>query len=106
MFKRCNDRGMQSARRCMWAAVALLGLSLFGAPHARAAAPTIGISFSGASDYSGELMFADAMKESRQWTDTNGTYTTITLDSNGWPQQDAEIVVFQAPNVMSGTYGL
>lgn len=67
-----------------------------------AAGPLVGIGAGPIADYTGEVVFADAMAQSRQWDTTN-------LDENGWPRQDASIYVWADASVnfdTSGTYAL
>lgn len=92
-----------------------VGVQLLNPVHAmktRAAndRPAIGINLTGLSDYSGDFLFADVMKESRMWgsagTPWDGNAKT---DENGWPMQDAGTVVLSQPannESINGTYKL
>ena len=89
-----------------WQLSILAALCLFGtsSPKPAIASPPIGININNVSDWNGELLFADAMKQSRSWSTAN-------LDSNGWPQQDASVYVWAGSTPwavmdMSGTYAL
>jgi hypothetical protein len=64
----------------------------------------LGINVGSSLDYETNRVFADVMKTSRDWkTLSDGTPTT---DSNGWPTQDAKIVVWHGINNMHGSYKL
>jgi hypothetical protein len=87
------------------AAMALSALTL--SPQRAAAGPPIGINIQNVADYNGDLLFADAMKESRDWQDLAGTNLTGgQVDANGWPNQDAQIVVWHGIANMHGAYAL
>jgi hypothetical protein len=56
-------------------------------------------------DYSTTRMFADAMKQSRLWQKPGGKQPAL-IDARGWPQEDAELAVWQGIGRMQGTYRL
>ena len=69
------------------------------------AGPPIGINILYAGDYTPDLLFADAFKQSRSWNTSSGPAAPV--DSNGWPTQDANIYVWAGQTLnMSGTYAL
>ncbi len=60
-----------------------------------------------AADWGKDHAFADVMEVARQWC--KGAYytsTPVNLDSNGWPTEDANIVVWHGVSKMNGTYKL
>ena len=73
---------------------------------------SIGINlFASQLDYVEDRLFADVMKTARKWTvpglNSYGGGSDITnLDQNGWPNTDAELVVWHGINNMNGTYYL
>ena len=77
--------------------------------HAATGAPQMGINLYGPCDYCGDYMFADAMKGARHWGSTSTPWDlSATVDSNGWPTQDAGVVIITPPSGTSvdGTYKL
>jgi len=87
-------------------ALAALGLVAWSGPKSAVAGPPIGINIQGVQDYNGDLLFADAMRESRDWRLADGS-TEAPVDSLGWPTSDANVYVWAgAPNNVSGTYAL
>ena len=56
-------------------------------------------------DYSTTRMFADAIKQSRQWQKL-GTKQLAQLDDKGWPLEDAELAVWHGIGRMQGNYRL
>jgi hypothetical protein len=90
--------------------VALAALLLAGfcgaSPQAARAGSPVGINIYYAGDWAGDLLFADAFKESRGWTGLDGS-STVAVDANGWPTEDAETYVWAGQTLdMSGTYAL
>src|SRR2546427_10346948 len=54
----------------------------------------VGVNLDYANDWSRSLMFADAMKQARSWgTLSNANDTSVKTDSDGWPTQDASVIV-------------
>jgi hypothetical protein len=81
-----------------------------GQVQLQATAPTpqpnlLGINVDSPNDYSGTRMFADAIKQSREWRKPN-TQNPAATDSNGWPLEDVDITVWQGITRMNGTYRL
>ena len=77
-------------------------------PRPKPSAPQpnlLGINVDSPSDYSGTRMFADAIKQSREWRKPN-TETPAAVDSNGWPLQDTHLTVWQGISRMNGAYRL
>jgi hypothetical protein len=75
-------------------------------PNVSAPQPNLlGINVDSPSDYSGTRMFADAIKQSREWRKPN-TQNPAAVDRNGWPLEDAHITVWQGISRMNGTYRL
>ena len=95
--------------RCAAVLLAIAAGCMAAPPRAAdAAGPPIGINVGWPIDWYGEWIFADAQKQNRQWMDTSRNWLT-NVDSNGWPQQDANDGVFygvQDGVNMAGTYGL
>jgi hypothetical protein len=64
----------------------------------------------GVADWDGNVLFADAMKSSRTWDTPDNTWTLLpasSLDAQGWPTVDAEIIVWAGlTRDNSGTYAL
>ena len=87
------------------AAALLVWLAAAVASRPAWAGPPIGININYAGDWVPELLFADAFKQSRNWTTPAGA--TVPIDANGWPAQDASIYVWAGQTLdMSGTYAL
>jgi len=75
--------------------------------RASSSANAMGINFGPALDYTANRIFTDVMKTSRAWTAVGSWTSVITaLDANGWPMQDASIVVWQGIDNMQGAYAL
>ncbi|HTD21413.1 MAG TPA: Ig-like domain repeat protein [Terriglobales bacterium] len=76
------------------------------APVAAFAVPApankIGINVDTPLDWIRDRAFTDVMKASRQWLTQSNTPAAV--DGNGWPTQDANIVVWAGPPNMQGTY--
>ena len=73
--------------------------ALVSAP-ASASSP-VGITITYAGDREPDLLFADAFKQSRNWSTSSGAAAPI--DANGWPTQDANIYVWAGQGLdMSG----
>lgn len=70
------------------------------------AANAMGINLSGVEDWSGDRLFADAMKSARRPSNYGDYQGTPPIDANGWPATDASIMVFQGIANMNGTYKL
>src|SRR5438874_10548836 len=73
----------------------------------------VGVNLDYANDWSRSLMFADAMKQARPWgTLSNANDTSVKTDRDGWPTQDASVIVITPvptpPPVpyVAGTYKL
>jgi hypothetical protein len=87
--------------------VLVLGFQAF------AGAKELGVNLDYANDWSRSLMFADAMKQARPWgTVNNANDNSVTVDADGWPTQDASVIVITtiptappAPYI-AGTYKL
>jgi hypothetical protein len=62
----------------------------------------IGMNVDTPLDWVRDRAFADVMKASRQWMTPSNTPAAV--DANGWPTQDANIVVWAGPPNMQGTY--
>ncbi len=82
----------------MSARLLLLLALIFALPVHAASGPAsafqVGINLDAVTDYAAESAFVDAMKQSRHW----GTAATpwdlaATVDKNGWPTQDAGVVI-------------
>jgi hypothetical protein len=65
----------------------------------------LGINVDTPTDYSGTRMFADAIKQSREWNKLT-VEQPATVDGEGWPLEDAKITVWQGLGRMNGTYRL
>jgi hypothetical protein len=65
----------------------------------------LGINVDAPNDYSGTRMFADAIKQSREWRKPN-TETPAAIDANGWPLEDVHLTVWHGIPRMNGTYRL
>jgi hypothetical protein len=81
-----------------------------GQAQLQATAPTpqpnlLGINVDSPNDYSGTRMFADAIRQSREWRKPN-TQNPAATDSSGWPLEDVDITVWQGITRMNGTYRL
>ena len=67
----------------------------------------IGINLSYASDWGSDHAFADVMHVGREWykgSSWGGTLATV--DSRGWPTEDACLCIWQGVKKMNGTYKL
>jgi hypothetical protein len=89
-----------------------VGFVAAGAPRPAAAAE-LGINIEGVNDWGRSLMFADAMKHARPWGRvTNLNDPSVSVDADGWPTQDAGVIVItpvaSAPSTpyVGGTYKL
>src|SRR5215467_11728652 len=70
-----------------------LGLLACGYAHAQSAVP-LGVNIEWVNDWGRSLMFADAMKHARPWgTVTNPNDTSVSVDADGWPTQDAGVII-------------
>ena len=69
-----------------------------------AQANLMGINILGVSDYFEDRLFADAMKQARDFQTTTGG--AISIDSNGWPNADFQVVPWHGIPTMNGTYKL
>ena len=79
-------------------------VAAFVSAPASASSP-VGITITYAGDWEPDLLFADAFKQSRNWSTSSGAAAPI--DANGWPTQDANIYVWAGQGLdMSGTYAL
>src|SRR5260370_18386145 len=67
-----------------------------------APANKIGINVNTPLDWIRDRAFTDVMKASRQWLTQSNTPAGV--DANGWPTQDANIVVWAGPPNMQWTY--
>jgi Carbohydrate binding module (family 6) len=65
----------------------------------------LGINVDSPNDYSNTRMFADAIKQSREWRKPN-TETPAAVDANGWPLQDTNLTVWHGLSRMNGAYRL
>ena len=68
-----------------------------------------GVNLEGLADWSRALMFADAMKTSRAWGRLDKPWeneNTVKTDAQGWPLEDAGIVVIADVPDIGGTYRL
>lgn len=83
----------------------LASLTAFVGPLA-AQTNTMGMNLSNVADYAGDRLFADAMKQGREWSNVGTTDGAASLDSNGWPTEDASVVVWHGTQNMHGTYKL
>jgi hypothetical protein len=101
----CLTRAFPFLRQVIIVAATLIGMVAAFVSVPASAGPPVGINLNYAGDWAPDLLFADAFKQSRNWTTASGAAAPI--DSNGWPTQDANIYVWagQALN-MSGTYAL
>jgi hypothetical protein len=64
----------------------------------------VGININFAGDWTGDLLFADAFKESRGWMAAG---SPAAVDANGWPTEDANTYVWAGQTLdMSGAYAL
>jgi hypothetical protein len=69
----------------------------------------IGINlFASQLDYCEDRLFADAMKTAREFTKpkTGGQGAAVSVDSNGWPLADCDVIVSNGLNNWNGTYHL
>ena len=71
----------------------------------------IGINIGSVSDWEGNIIFADAMKQARGWaaagSNGNTALPATSLDGNGWPTVDASVYVWAGlSRDNSGTYAL
>src|ERR1700677_1385285 len=73
-----------------------------------AATPGVGININNLNDYSPDLLFANAMMTARQWgSPTTPWDEAATTDAQGWPTQDAGVVVTDPTGGdVGGTYAL
>lgn len=75
-------------------------------PQASVPQPNLlGINVDAPIDYSSTRMFADAIKQSREWRKPN-TETPAAVDANGWPLEDVHLTVWHGITRMNGTYRL
>jgi hypothetical protein len=65
----------------------------------------LGINVDTPTDYSGTRMFADAIKQSREWNKLTAN-NPAAVDGDGWPLEDAKITVWHGIARMNGTYRL
>jgi len=66
----------------------------------------MGIGLEGVTDYAESRIFADAMITGRGWKKIENQAVKASLDANGWPTEDAEIIVFHGFSNPQGTYKL
>ena len=77
--------------------------------HAASGPPQMGVNLSGPCDWCGDYTFTDAMKGARHWGSPGAPWDGgATVDANGWPMQDAGVVLLIPPDGASidGTYKL
>lgn len=65
----------------------------------------MGINIAPPDDYSGDRLYADVMKVSRDFN-ISGTTTPAPVDANGWPMSDFSFYVWAGIDKMNGTYTL
>ena len=70
----------------------------------RAAPNLIGMNAPSCLDWEGSDVFADAFRSARDWEKVGGGTNGLVKDANGWPRQDAEVVVCAGATNMAGTY--
>lgn len=70
------------------------------------ASDAIGVNIMEPTDYARSVSFADAMKTARGWAKPSNRYTRggVALDENGWPTEDAAIVIHADVPGVHGTY--
>jgi hypothetical protein len=101
----------------MHARLLLLLALLLAVPAHAASGPfsafQVGINLDGVSDYAAESPFVDAMKQSRHWGSAATPWDqAATVDTLGWPTQDAGVVILccitaaNGVSLLSGTYTL
>ncbi len=114
MYKRHITIPRVSVLLCI-ISLTLLGTQLLNSAHttklhAANDKPAIGINLTGLSDYSGDFLFADVMQEARGWGSAGTPWdSTAKIDENGWPTQDAGVVILSQPannESINGTYKL
>src|ERR1022692_2099838 len=105
MKSNCLTRSLSLARAVYTASTILMCMAAAFVSAPMSAGPPIGINILFAGDYTPDLLFADAFKQSRSWNTSSGPAASV--DSNGWPTLDANIYVWAGQTLnMSGTYAL
>ena len=92
---------------CVGTGVFLESHSQMPNTYAAGAPPLMGINLHGPCDWCNDYTFADAMKNARPWGSANAPWDgSAHVDANGWPTQDAGVVLFTPPSGFSvdGTY--
>ena len=106
-YKRTAPRTMNT-RPSLWlvlAACALLGRPVHASEPADPAAHYVGMNVWFLSDWDGSNAFANIMEHARAWQKRNWSDGMATVDSEGWPLEDASTVIFGRDNQL-GTYRL
>ncbi|WP_404787826.1 carbohydrate-binding protein [Altericista sp. CCNU0014] len=108
----CTSPGNSTAQTPLASDLSVAPTPIAAAPVKRSpskpAAPQanlLGINVDSPTDYSGTRMFADAIKQSREWRIPN-TETLAPVDANGWPLRDAQLTVWHGIARMNGRYRL
>jgi hypothetical protein len=84
-----------------------LALALGLIATARAAEPAPGVNLEGIADWAAILPFADVMKSARAFGPPERPWeNAVPADWNGWPTQDAGVVVFADQRSAPGVYDL
>ena len=105
MKSNCLTRSQSFPRAVYTASTILMCMAAAFVSAPMSAGPPIGINILYAGDYTPDLLFADAFKQSRSWNTSSGSSASV--DSNGWPVLDANIYVWAGQTLnMSGTYAL
>ena len=105
MKTNCVECSQSLPRNVSVAAVALMWMVAAFVPVPVSAGPPVGINITYTGDWEPDLLFADAFKQSRNWTTSSGA--AAPTDANGWPTHDANIYVWAGQALdMSGTYAL
>ena len=77
------------------------------AAHAASGPPLMGVNLTAPCDWCGDYVFTDVMKDARHWGSTSSPWDgSASVDANGWPTQDAGVVLLTPPSGVSvdGTY--
>jgi len=108
---------MMSLKPCLVLAACLSAALLWIGPAHGATGPAysfqVGVNLDGVSDYSAQSPFVDAIKQSRPWGSPATPWDqSASLDANGWPTQDAGVVVLcclgdaKGHSILAGDYAL
>src|ERR1035441_602863 len=99
MKSNCLTRSLSLARAVYTASTILMCMAAAFVSAPMSAGPPIGINILFAGDYTPDLLFADAFKQSRSWNTSSGPAASV--DSNGWPQLGGNtLVVARTPGYL------